>query len=237
MLYKETVEAGTLDLILRLAKDEMLAAFYLAGDTALSLQIGHRVSVDIDLCCNSSLDAVRLSGHLATKYKAESIKTLNDDVSCFVEAVKVDLRADRYTLVQPPVLIEAIRMASTEEIGAVKLKAIVAGSNRFTDFVDLYSLLEHNTLEELTDVFEKKYPAMSRSMVTKALSQHNEIVPASVTFTGQEVTGRDLDYRFKKALGEPKRIFETVPWQRQTAKKARGDQQSPDKSRGKGWRP
>ncbi|HEX9511660.1 MAG TPA: hypothetical protein VF939_14320 [Puia sp.] len=234
MLYKETVEVRTLDLILRLIKDEMFKEFDLAGDTALSLQIGHRLSADIELGSKSSFDAILLSDHLAKKYKAESIKTLKNRVECLVEEVKVDLRSHQY-LLAPPVIIEEIRMISQEDIGAIKLKAIVDGENSFKDFIDIYSLLEHSSLEELTEAYEKKYTKVNRSMVHKALMNHNDIIPASVTLTGQEITMKDIAYRFKKAILEPKRIFESVPWQRQTLKKTKGDKRSPDKSRGKGW--
>ena len=49
MLYKETVETGTLDLIKELMRDKEFTAFNLVGGTALSLKIGHRKSIDIDL--------------------------------------------------------------------------------------------------------------------------------------------------------------------------------------------
>jgi hypothetical protein len=52
MLYKETVAAQTLDLIKRLFKDTRLDEFVLVGGTALSLQVGHRISIDIDLFSN-----------------------------------------------------------------------------------------------------------------------------------------------------------------------------------------
>ncbi|HWK04251.1 MAG TPA: nucleotidyl transferase AbiEii/AbiGii toxin family protein [Puia sp.] len=237
MLYKETLEPGTLDLIIRLIRDEMFASFDLAGDTALSLQIGHRISGDIDLFSTSSFDVAQLSDHLAIKYKAQNSKALANGLSCLVAAVKVGIQSYPAPLVQAPVIIEEIRMASLEDISAIKLKAIVEGSNQFIDFADLYSLLEHYSLEELIEAYEKKYPDARRSMVPKALMNHGEpVAAASVRFTGQETTLKDLAYRFKKATQEPKRIFETVPWQRQTVKKAKGDKASPDKSRGKGWR-
>ena len=49
MLYKETVEKGTMDLIDRLMKDNKFSSFNLVGGTALALKIGHRKSIDIDL--------------------------------------------------------------------------------------------------------------------------------------------------------------------------------------------
>jgi predicted nucleotidyltransferase len=56
MLREETVEAGTLALIKKLSADEKLKDFILVGGTALSLQLGHRKSVDIDLFASRRFD-------------------------------------------------------------------------------------------------------------------------------------------------------------------------------------
>jgi hypothetical protein len=64
MLHEETVEAGTLALIRRLMADENLADFYLVGGTALSLKLGHRISIDIDLFIGKDFDSSTLTEHL-----------------------------------------------------------------------------------------------------------------------------------------------------------------------------
>lgn len=68
MLHKETVKPGTLDLIQQLMQDQQLNLFYLVGGTALSLRIGHRQSIDIDLFSSSDFDGDRLAQHLQRKY-------------------------------------------------------------------------------------------------------------------------------------------------------------------------
>jgi 16S rRNA C1402 N4-methylase RsmH len=55
MLYKETVETTTLELLASLQQEEILSIFFLIGDTALSLQIGHKISIDLDLFSKSLL--------------------------------------------------------------------------------------------------------------------------------------------------------------------------------------
>ena len=47
MLYTETVEKSTLELIISLQSKTYLNQFHLAGGTALALYLGHRKSVDI----------------------------------------------------------------------------------------------------------------------------------------------------------------------------------------------
>lgn len=49
MLHKETVEKSTLELLIKLMSDTSLKEFVLVGGTALSLQLGHRISIDLDL--------------------------------------------------------------------------------------------------------------------------------------------------------------------------------------------
>jgi hypothetical protein len=72
MLHKETVEASTLDLIIRLMADENLKEFRLVGGTALALIIGHRISIDIDLFTDKPFDAEKLGSILSAKYKLDS---------------------------------------------------------------------------------------------------------------------------------------------------------------------
>ncbi len=211
MLYKETVEPQTLDLILRLLQDDLLKGFDLVGGTALSLQIGHRKSIDIDLFNGSIFDATLLSEHLLKVYKAENIKTLKNGVFCFINDVKVDLLSHQYPLIKSLLTVEGIRMLSLEDIGAMKLSAIVDNGSRFKDFVDVYTILEHICMEELTEAYEAKYPDVNRFMAHKALTYHDDIIPASIEFIGREITLKEILSRLKKAIQEPKRIFESIP--------------------------
>jgi predicted nucleotidyltransferase component of viral defense system len=48
MLRTETVEESTLELLRNLQTQKFLNDFILVGGTALSLQLGHRMSVDLD---------------------------------------------------------------------------------------------------------------------------------------------------------------------------------------------
>lgn len=49
MLHYETIEPHTLDLLKRIQARGEFAETRLVGGTALALQLGHRVSVDLDL--------------------------------------------------------------------------------------------------------------------------------------------------------------------------------------------
>jgi hypothetical protein len=52
MLHYKTVEKSTLELLKKLMDDNFLKDFALVGGTALALRLGHRISADIGLFTN-----------------------------------------------------------------------------------------------------------------------------------------------------------------------------------------
>lgn len=69
MLHTETVSPELLDLIRKLCNEPLLKDFYLVGGTALSLQMGHRISTDIDLFTPNPFDAQTYASQLADRYQ------------------------------------------------------------------------------------------------------------------------------------------------------------------------
>lgn len=49
MLHYETIAPATRELLNKLMSDDRLQDFILVGGTSLALQLGHRLSVDLDL--------------------------------------------------------------------------------------------------------------------------------------------------------------------------------------------
>jgi hypothetical protein len=98
MLFKERVDPKTLDLIRELLADEHLEKFVLVGGTALSLQMGHRISVDIDLFNDKAFDAPTLASHLSGHYKTENLTILKNGIFCFINDIKVDILSHQYPL-------------------------------------------------------------------------------------------------------------------------------------------
>ncbi|MCF8234114.1 MAG: nucleotidyl transferase AbiEii/AbiGii toxin family protein [Bacteroidales bacterium] len=70
MLYKNAVEESTLELLKSIQSKDYLKGFYLVGGTALSLYLGHRKSIDLDLFSNFSLS--ELLEFYQKKYGQES---------------------------------------------------------------------------------------------------------------------------------------------------------------------
>jgi predicted nucleotidyltransferase component of viral defense system len=71
------------------------------------------------------------------------------------KTVKVDVNyTDKFIF--PAVLIDTIRMASIEEIAAMKLEVILGGG-RIKDFWDLHELADHFTFKQMIKFHEKRY--------------------------------------------------------------------------------
>jgi predicted nucleotidyltransferase component of viral defense system len=147
-----------------------ISNYYLAGGTGLALHLGHRFSIDLDYF-SPEKDSVGPSE------RAEILQTLNDpslsitfdkDTTFVGNWRGVGLsffRLDMYPLVQPPFLLEGVPVATIEEIGAMKLAAIIDRGSR-KDMIDLYYLLQKTTLEELFQVAATKYAPIHSFAVT-----------------------------------------------------------------------
>lgn len=209
MLQTQTVEAGTLDLIKTLLNDADLSAFNLVGGTALSLQIGHRKSIDIDLFTTLDFDAQDLAGHLSSTYRAEEIRTLKNGIFCFIENVKVDLIAHQYPILYPLKIEDGIRMLSVEDIAAMKLSAILNNGSRLKDFIDMYFLLERIPLGIITAASVQKYPDVNIQIAHAALLYHKDInIQEKIEFLGGPISLTQMEMRFREAIQKPLAVFE-----------------------------
>lgn len=208
MLYTQTVEAGTLVLIKELMSNQELESFNLVGGTNLSLKLGHRMSVDIDLFTDRDFDAQQISRHLAQTYNAENIKTLKNGIFCFINGIKVDIIAHQYPLLNEIEKVDGIRVLSLQDIGAMKLKAILHSGTRLKDFVDIHFLLEQLPLQNITEGFVQKYPEVNVQMAHKALLYFDDFNKnEKINFLGEGISLKEMEGRLKAAVANPKQVF------------------------------
>jgi hypothetical protein len=204
-------------------QDKVLAAFNLVGGTALSLKLGHRKSIDIDLFTDKDFDPHQIARHLLQMYKAENIRILKNGVFSFINKVKVDVLAHQYPLINKVESIDGIRMLSLEDIGAMKLNAILNNGTRIKDFVDLHRLLEHLPLQKMTKAFEQKYPNVNRQMAHTALLYHHDINRKDkIDYIGPDIPWDKIAERLKEAVINNHTIFreENIRTQQQQKLKA-----------------
>lgn len=166
-LHWETVAPILKNVLQDIITESIFQPFRLVGGTSLSLQLGHRMSVDIDLFTDNeygSIDYKDIREFFESRYPYCSSRNL-DNVSfgTYFEVgnskddfVKVDLY---YTddFIENAIEFGKIRMATTNEIIAMKLEVILQGGRK-KDFWDLHYFIDKVQLEEMIALFKKRYP-------------------------------------------------------------------------------
>jgi hypothetical protein len=167
-LFWNTVTPDMLRILGGFPQSEPGAKFYLAGGTALSLQIGHRLSVDLDFFSQTEdIPTLRLA---LEKALASFHPILADsawgNLVYLAQNVRVGFYGYGYDLVAP--LVEtpvpqgparhALRLASIEDIALMKLDALLARAAR-KDFYDLYFICQTISLRRILNLAPKKYPS------------------------------------------------------------------------------
>jgi predicted nucleotidyltransferase component of viral defense system len=166
-MYWNTVSPLLKQVLIDLMQEELFSPFRLVGGTSLSLQIGHRVSVDIDLFTAAdygSIDFKEIRSFLENKYPYCSSRNLdNVAFGTYFEVgnskedfVKIDLY---YTdeFIFDIISKDSIRMASQNEIIAMKLDVILRGGRK-KDFWDLHYYLDKVPIDEMISFYEQRYP-------------------------------------------------------------------------------
>jgi len=183
MLFKETVSPATLAIIQKLCSIDELNDFELVGGTSLSLQIGHRISVDIDLFGKQDFNIKQLKECLLENFQNHSISfdfEAKNTLIGSIDQIKIDFIRHAYPTVKQSKLIEGIRFCSPEDIAAMKVSAITDNGTRIKDFVDLFFLLQHYSLTEIMSFFEQKYLSENSFQALKSLVYFNDIDSKSI---------------------------------------------------------
>ncbi|HEB62427.1 MAG TPA: hypothetical protein ENI82_04660 [Bacteroidetes bacterium] len=168
MLQTQAVEAQLLELLKDLMKEDLFQSFYLVGGTSLSLQLGHRNSIDIDLFGSDYLDNIEILEILNRLGKVTTLKQSKVIKIYEVNGIKVDIVSYQYPWLEPAKVIEGIRLASKKDIAAMKLNAITGRGSK-KDFIDLYFLLKEYTLKEIMAFYNEKFKDGSSFLVLKSL--------------------------------------------------------------------
>lgn len=175
MLFYNTVNAILKDSLYLLMKSTVFGDFRLVGGTCLSLQLGHRESIDIDLFSDAeygSIDFNAISVFLNDNFEYVDFIDIPPALgrSYFIgkdkkNSVKLDVF---YTdsFIQPSIEIDGVRMATIEEVIAMKVDVIQRGGRK-KDFWDLHDLLDRYSVERMLELHELRYPYTHDSNLIK----------------------------------------------------------------------
>ena len=164
-MHYETLPPGARALLAKLSRRLWSGEFYLAGGTALALQLGHRISVDFDLFAPRN----RLTGTERQRIKRDLFELdagmkldMEEDrtLKVVIDGIAVSLFHYPNALVAPSsTSLDGLELASLEDIGLMKLAAVI-GRGRRRDFIDLYFILRTITLARLLELGPRKFPTV-----------------------------------------------------------------------------
>ena len=167
MLYWNTVTDRLRDTLIASMGVNEFEHFRLVGGTSLSLQLGHRMSEDIDLFTEAAYGSINfdpienyfisnypyVKGDFGLNPGMGKTYRVGDDR---FNSVKIDIFYSMEPFFQPMVVKENIRMASVEEIIAMKVD-IIQRNGRKKDFWDLHELLKIYTIDEMISLHAARF--------------------------------------------------------------------------------
>jgi len=132
--------------------------YYLAGGTAVALQLGHRISHDLDFFTAKEFSHQTL---------AQSLRKIGPFVVDYTDAntlvgrlnnVKTGFFHYLYPLLKSTLSFQGVAIASLEDLACSKVDAISSRGNK-RDFADLYFIMKALRIElkDVLALFEKKY--------------------------------------------------------------------------------
>lgn len=204
MLHFKTIDAKTLELLKKIRMKAIFNELRLVGGTSLALQIGHRVSDDLDFFGKLDADEISISnalnqiGEVKLLYKTENIHIYT------IDGIKVDIVNYPYPWIDDVVAGSNLQLANKKDIAAMKLAAIT-GRGTKKDFIDLYFLLKEYSLSQIIKFYEQKYHDGSVFMVLRSLvyfdDADEEIMPKMFKTSDWESVKQSISEDLKRYIG------------------------------------
>ncbi|MCI0520820.1 MAG: nucleotidyl transferase AbiEii/AbiGii toxin family protein [Chloroflexi bacterium] len=159
-LFWETISPAMRQVMAAFGRSAIGARFYLAGGTALALQLGHRRSFDLDFFSpGEDIPTIRQALADALHGFAPTLADASWGNLVFLAGgVRVGFYGYGYAMVAPIIEIESVRLASVADIALMKLDALLGRAGR-KDIHDLYVICQRLPLRQLFDLAAQKCPA------------------------------------------------------------------------------
>lgn len=186
---------------------------YLAGGTALALQLKHRISYDFDIFISSAIDnTLRQRINVLFPNAVYSLNTTDQINLRTQENVNVSFVWYYFPLLNPPIQTTSLPLAPLEDIAADK--ACTIGRRAvWRDYVDIYWLLKTKTfdLKTIIQLAEKKFKGeFASSLFLEQVSYFDDISLVPIEFYGTErPQPQDIKFTLKEEV--KKYLHSTLP--------------------------
>lgn len=143
------------------AKYGIIDNFYLAGGTALVIYFQHRYSEDFDFFGEDfNIKTLRQKLNKLIKYENINFKILDEKEDTYIfslNKIKISFFKYSYPIIRPLNELKGIKIASIEDIIAMKAVAIIQRGTR-KDFFDIWYLIKRGfSIENIFAFAKEKY--------------------------------------------------------------------------------
>ena len=219
MLHTEILKERTLELLKELMSDDDLRSFNLVGGTALSLYLGHRKSIDLDLFSKEEFNVAELRKHLSEKYDFKERYSEKQTLKGTIGDIFIDCIRYNYPALAPINITDMIRITSIQDLLAMKIAAITDNGEREKDFVDIAYFSTRYSLSEILNFYQTKYTAVSTIVATKALLYYDDIKKNEpLILTSGEYNWSPIENRLKQMVENPNHVFQSFPIENKNTK-------------------
>jgi len=187
--------------------------FYLAGGTGLALQIGHRVSEDLDFFRDVSFDPNSLLFTLKSKTdSSEEVIIETHTLLVILEGARCSFFFYEVPLIYEPVVFEGLSVADWRDIVAEKFKTISQRGSK-KDFYDILAVMRSKmlTIEETVSIFKKRFgqTGLNTYHVLRSLTYFEDAdgEPDPSMLKGYTFTWEEVKSFFAKNIKEFEKYF------------------------------
>lgn len=133
--------------------------FILAGGTALALQLGHRISVDLDFFTQNEFSTESILQEMQKfRLNPQLLQEERGALTTLIEGVKVSMFHYPYPFIDKIVNLKGVLIAGILDIASMKIIAISQrGAKR--DFIDLYFILQNIPFWKIAQNMIERYGA------------------------------------------------------------------------------
>lgn len=183
--------------------------FYLAGGTALALQLGHRDSIDFDFFTQRKFDSnelLREVKEVFADYKVEVVQAGNMTLNLIIDdQIRVSFFCIKDRLLEPLIETPYLNLATLTDIACMKMTALLRAELK--DYIDLYYLFKEMPLGQVLDNCVNKYDEFNVMVYLKALASFDDIKETKILFVKGKtiflsVIKKDFNRRIREYLKE-----------------------------------
>ena len=181
MLQKKSVREPLWNLLKELLHSKVFCNYFLVGGTALSLQLGHRMSDDIDLFTRHDINKDEILDFLNKNYKGnyQIVNIQNIIMQILINEIKVDFVKYDYDLIEDVKAEKEIKYLGINDIAAMKLMAVANRGDQAKDFFDIYYLLKEIPLKDMFEYYKIKYKQSDISPIKRSLVYFDDVTDSN----------------------------------------------------------